>query len=285
MKVLDVLDQCGEDKEVKNLLLEGLFGEMLVVIVHNQTTFFVRKAWLKSVNLLLSGSGDEVRKTLAEMFSGDIEHMVELLNTCGDYEIESSVVETLILLSKGNRTKLAATWFPKYALAQNLYVKIKDFEADCRNFLNCFNHGLGVNQLVFSFTALSCQVGKQKMYKPPDSNYRDFWIDFNVGSASLSVYHVKEEDSKELWDLLIITKDMVSSSSITNQEGSTVLRLALPSGQAVITFTPDPKLSQLVSKIFPSKAVSPDPEHCAQVARCSRAAEDASIERKVRDVL
>ena len=51
--MLDVLDQCGEDKEVKTLLLEGLFGEMLVVIVHSNTTFFVRKAWLKSVNLML----------------------------------------------------------------------------------------------------------------------------------------------------------------------------------------------------------------------------------------
>ena len=194
-------------------------------------------------------------------------------------------METLLRLSiKGNRTKLAASWFPKYALVQSLFIRIKEFETDCRNFLNCFNQGLGVNQLVFTFTALACQVGKQEMFKPPDSNYRNFWIDFNVGSASLSVYHVKEEGSKDLWDLLIITKDMVSSSSITNQAGSTVLRLALPSSQAVITFTPDPKLSQLVSEIFPSKAVSPDPEHCAQVVRCSRAAEDASIGRKVRDV-
>ena len=280
-----MLAQCGEDKEVKTLLLEGLFGEMLAVIVHSHTTFFVKKAWLKSANSLLSGSGGEVRKTLAQLFSGDIEHLVDLLYTCGDYDMESSVVETLLRLSiKGNRTKLAASWFPKYALVQSLFIRIKEFEADCRNFLNCFNQGLGVNQLVFTFTALACQVGNQEMFKPPDSNYRNFWIDFNVGSASLSVYHVKEEGSKDMWDLLIITKDMVSSSSITNQAGSTVLRLALPSSQAVITFTPDPKLSQLVSEIFPSKAVSPDPEHCAQVVRCSRAAEDASIGRKVRDV-
>ena len=283
--MLDVLVQCGEDTEVKALLLEGLLGEMLAVIVHSHTTFYVRKAWLKSVNSLLSGSGGEVRKTLAQLFSGDIEHLVDLLYTCGDYDMESSVVETLLRLSnKGNRTKLAASWFPKYALVQSLFIRIKEFEADCRNFLNCFNQGLGVNQLVFTFSALNCQVGNQEMFKPPDSNYRNFWIDFNVGSASLSVYHVKEEGSKDMWDLLIITKDMVSSSSITNQAGSTVLRLALPSSQAVITFTPDPKLSQLVSEIFPSKAVSPDPEHCAQVVRCSRAAEDASIGRKVRDV-
>ena len=284
--MLDVLVQCGEDKEVKAMLLEGLLGEMLAVVVHIHTTFFVKKAWLKTANSLLSGSGGGVRKMLAQLFSEDIEHLVDLLYTCGDYDMQSSVVETLLRLSnKGDRTKLAAAWFPKYALVQSLFIRIKEFETDCRNFLNCFNQGLGVNQLVFTFTALACQVGDQELFIPPDNKYRNFWIDFNIGSASLSVYHVKEEGSKDLWDLLIITKDMVSSSSISNIVGSTVLTLTLPSSQAVITFTQDPKLSQLVSEIFPSKTVPPDPVQSSQVVRCSRAVEEASIGREVADDL
>ena len=123
------------------------------------------------------------------------------------------------------------------------------------------------------------------MFKPPDTKYRNFWIDFNIGSTSLSVYHVKEERSKDLWDLFVITKDMVSSSSFTNQAGSTVLTLGLPASQAVITFSPDPKLPQLVSEIFPSKAISPDPVHCtSQTEKCSRAAEEAEIGRKMKPV-
>ena len=281
-----MVTQCGEDKEVKTMILEGLLGEMLPVIVHRHTTIFIKKAWLKTVNSLLSGSGGEVRKMLAQEFSGDIEHLVDLLYTCGDYDMESSVVESLLRLSnKGDRTKLAAMWFPKYALVQSLFISIKEFETDCRNFLNCFNQGLGVNQLVFTFPALACQVGDQEMFKPPDTKYRNFWIDFNIGSTSLSVYHVKEEGSKDLWDLFVITKDMVSSSSFTNQAGSTVLTLGLPASQAVITFTPDPKLPQLVSEIFPSKAISPDPVHCtSQTEKCSRAAEEAEIGRKMNPV-
>ena len=71
---------------------------------------------------------------------------MDTLYTYGDYNMQSSLVETLLMLrftSKANRPKLAMTWFPYYDMVQSLFVRIKDFETDFRNFLNCFNHGLG----------------------------------------------------------------------------------------------------------------------------------------------
>ena len=51
--------------------------------------------------------------------------------------MQSSLVETLLrFTSKANRPKLAVTWFPNYDLVQSLFVRIKDFETDCHNFLN-----------------------------------------------------------------------------------------------------------------------------------------------------
>jgi hypothetical protein len=74
--------------------------------------------------------------------------------------------------SKTDRPKLAIIWFPNYVLVQSLFIRIKDFETDGRNFLNSFNHGLGDNQLVFPLPSLTCHVGEQQMYKPPDPKYQ-----------------------------------------------------------------------------------------------------------------
>ena len=71
---------------------------------------------------------------------------------------------------------------------QSLFLSIKDFESDCRNFLNHFNEGLGDKQLVFSRGMLSCVVEKQSLEKPGGIN--DFWVDFNKGSMTISFYYV-----------------------------------------------------------------------------------------------
>jgi hypothetical protein len=120
-------------------------------------------------------------------------------------------------------------------------------------------------------------VGEQEIYKPPDQKYRQFWVDFNLGPGSISIYHVKEVGSTDLWDLLTITQDMVTSASTISQAGSTVLTLSLskstlPISQAVLVFSPDPKLSQLLLQLFPQTAVTaPPPVPAAKLPKCSRA--------------
>ena len=71
---------------------------------------------------------------------------MDTLYTCWDYDMQSSLVKTLLMLrftSKPNRPKLAMTLFPNYDMVQSLFVMIKDFETDCCSILNCFDHGLG----------------------------------------------------------------------------------------------------------------------------------------------
>ena len=177
-EVLDVVVQCGEDMEVKVLLLEGLARQLLAVIGNVNLVDWIRKSWLKTLNILLSGSGYKLREALGREFSQDLEQIVDFLYTCGDYDTQSSLVETLLRFSsKADRSQQAPTWFPNYALVQSLFVRIKDFENDCRNFLNCFNKGLGTNQLVHTFPVLTCHVGDQQMFKPPDQKYSQFWVD------------------------------------------------------------------------------------------------------------
>ena len=97
--------------------------------------------------------------------------------------------------------------------------------------------------MVITLPALTCQMGGQQMLKPPENKYRQFWVDFNLRPGSISISHVKEEQSNDLWDMLTIPQDIATPASINSQTGSTVLTLTLPTTQAVLIFTPDPQRS------------------------------------------
>ena len=71
---------------------------------------------------------------------------------------------------------------------QSLFLSIKDFESDCRNFLNHFNEGLGDQQLVHSLGMLSCEVEEKVLMKPGGIN--EFWVDFNKRAKTISFYYV-----------------------------------------------------------------------------------------------
>lgn len=81
--------------------------------------------------------------------------------------------------------------------------------------------------------------GSSRCSSPPTSGWTSIF-----GPGSISIFHVKEK-STDL-DLFTISQDMVTSTSITTQAGSTVPILSLLTTQAVLIFIPDPQLSQLV---------------------------------------
>ena len=80
------------------------------------------------------------------------------------------------------RASLATVWFPNNAHSQDLFlkIKVKNFETGCRNFLNGYNKSLGNSQKVFSIPASRCQVNGERLFKPPDEDYTDLWVDFKL---------------------------------------------------------------------------------------------------------
>jgi hypothetical protein len=149
-KVLDLLAQCREDKEVRVMMLGCLARQMLGMIANSNLVVWMSNSWLRTFNMLLAGSNYKLRELLGGESAEDIEQLVDFLFTCGDYDMQSSLVETLLrFTSKAKRPKLAMT------LVQSPFVRIKDFETDCCNFLNCFNQGLGIKQLVITISALT----------------------------------------------------------------------------------------------------------------------------------
>ena len=114
--MLDLLAQCREEMEVRLMMLEGLAGQMLGMIANSNLVVWMRKSWLKTFNMLLSGSNYKLRELLGREFAADIEQLVDFLYACGDYNTQSSLVEPLLrFTSKADRPKQAVTWFPNYA--------------------------------------------------------------------------------------------------------------------------------------------------------------------------
>ena len=58
---------------------------------------------------------------------------------------------------------------------------------DCRIFLNAYNNHLGKSRMVYTFPALSVTLGGMALRKPAVESYKKFWVDFNIGSAAVSV--------------------------------------------------------------------------------------------------
>ena len=124
----------------------------------------------------------------------------------------------------GDKSKFARSVFPKKKISK-LFLAIsedKEFQVQVRNFLNQFNSDRGKEQLVFSFPAKSCVHGGVELQKP--SQLSDFWIDFNLGNRSISLFHEKSAD-RELWLFKTFSKDAIKSITIKNTKKAVLVHL------------------------------------------------------------
>ena len=89
-------------------------------------------------------------------------------------------------LSETEKPEQAKSWFSASKEVQAKFLSIRS-KAEFRSFLNAFNSSLGSKQLVISLPALRCTFLGQELYKPPAQGYHQFWVDFNLGSKSISL--------------------------------------------------------------------------------------------------
>ena len=187
-EVTFLLEKCLGDPNSRDHIIGGFTQRILHLVKDVNIAFWIRCSLLKSFNKRLSESPMALRTDVFMEFSQEFEGLVDCLYSCGDFDLQTTIVETLLrFTTKSIRTDLSNNWFPNYVKLQALFLNIKDFEADCRKFLNHFNEGLREKAMVFSFKLLSCVVEGKTLVKPADMS--EFWIDFNLGSNSLSVYY------------------------------------------------------------------------------------------------
>uniref|UniRef100_A0A4W3J3M4 Synaptonemal complex protein 2 n=1 Tax=Callorhinchus milii TaxID=7868 RepID=A0A4W3J3M4_CALMI len=108
--------------------------------------------------------------------------------------LSSDEMQLLIMMSESQRKELADQWFCMEFVA-NAFRRIRDSEFET-------------------------------LQMPSDDKLEEFWIDFNVGSKSISFYVVTAEDDEEpLWETVCMPKEEVENYSIEVKDGKKLLAI------------------------------------------------------------
>ncbi|RLW04499.1 hypothetical protein DV515_00005821 [Chloebia gouldiae] len=105
-----------------------------------------------------------------------------------DYDLQACLAEALCrLMSRTFRPDFIHQCFEdKYLAGAFQQIRSEEFETDCRIFLNLLNERLGDKRRVYTFPCISAFAGMEEMKQPSDLDA--FWVDFNIGSQSVTVY-------------------------------------------------------------------------------------------------
>ncbi|XP_074974841.1 synaptonemal complex protein 2 isoform X4 [Caretta caretta] len=178
----------------------------------------------------------------------------------GDYDLQVAITEALCrMTSEKQRGELACQWF-SMEFVTNAFKGIKDseFETDCRKFLNQVNGMLGDKRRVFTYPCLSAILDKHELQIPLDENLEEFWIDFNVGSRSISFY-VAADDEDQQWETVSIPEEEVEMYSLEEKESKKLLTIILKNPvtvgnqegeQMFLYFDPVLKIMEVVRKVY-----------------------------------
>ncbi|XP_044118671.1 synaptonemal complex protein 2 isoform X2 [Neovison vison] len=215
--------------EGKRQVLESFVPRICVLVIDSRVNICIQQETLKKMNAMLDKMPQDARKILSnqEMLIL-MSSMGERILDAGDYDLQVGIVEALCrMTTEKQRQELACQWFSMDFIA-NAFKGIKDseFETDCRVFLNLVNGMLGDKRRVFTFPCLSAFLDKYELQIPSDEKLEEFWIDFNLGSQTLSFYIAGDNDDHQ-WEAVTVPEDKVQIYSIEVRESKKLLTIIL----------------------------------------------------------
>ncbi|XP_032236157.1 uncharacterized protein LOC116617532 isoform X2 [Nematostella vectensis] len=155
----------------------------------------------------------------------------QLLSASGDFELQASLLELVFrLLEESERKKCISNWFEDENL-QDAFGAInqEEFEAGCRRFLNLLNTSSGERQRVFSFPCLNVQIGDKQVLLAKDESLSSPWVDFNLGSKTITFFVEDEEESPQggesLWETATIKPEDVWDHRLEKTSHRLLLRM------------------------------------------------------------